>query len=255
MREQLIAAIVIVLVAMPISDAFPDDLRFEAGVKGGPYWAALRGDPVSVWLGGDDGQLAGTIANYQTAFSGGAFVTMFFNDIFGVQAELMYAPKGGEGTAAGQIVFYPENDNPRPAFFNGTVSADLDYVEIPVMAVLELEASESGKLRVRGLAGFTLGFNVHAQSRLEGTAEIRMQDTSKRRYSVDQTEDIGSRVKGQEFGLIFGGAVYYDIGKMDFLVESRWERGLTTIDNTTLYRDVRTSNVSLMFGLSYPFGG
>ncbi len=69
-------------------------------------------------------------------------------------------------------------------------------------------------------------------------------------YDIDEREDIGERVQNFEFGLIFGGEVYWDIGKVDLLIESRWERGLTLLDNTTIYRDIYTSNVSLMYGVS-----
>ena len=66
---------------------------------------------------------------------------------------------------------------------------------------------------------------------------------------------MSGRTKTFEFGLIMGASVYRDIGKEDLVFESRWERGLTTIDNTTLYRNIETGNVCLMFGFSYPFGG
>jgi hypothetical protein len=216
MRKGALLIVITIIVSVIFSNAAFAELRWQAGVKGGTNWGKLKGDPVSLWLGGE---------------------------------------KGGKGTASGTIIFYPPNDNLRPVFFNGTVSATLDYVEFPVMAIFEFEATEGGKVRLRGMAGPTFAFNIHAQSRLEGRAEVEMQDTNKRYYDVDERKDIGELVKNFEFGLILGAAVYWDIGKVDLLIESRWERGLTSLDNTTLYRDIYTSNVSLMFGVSVPIGG
>jgi hypothetical protein len=231
-------------------------LEWQAGLKGGANWAKLTGDPVSLWLGDSpDQQLATTVGDFKGGFTGGGFVTVFLNEFFGVQAELIYMPKGGKGTASGQFVYYPENDNPRPAFFDGELSIDLECVEIPVMAVFEFDATDDAKIRIRGLAGTTFSFNVHADAVLTGTAEIEMQDTSTRTEEIDQSQEIGTYVKDFEFGLIFGGAVYWDIGKVDLLIESRWEGGLTSLDNTTLARDIRTNNVNILFGFSYPFGG
>lgn len=255
MRKGISLAVLTVLVCVIFAGSAFAELRWEMGVKGGACWGKLKGDAVTFWIGGEDGQLAGAVGDSKLGFTGGGFVTVFFNDFFGLQTELMFTPKGGQGTATGNIIFYPEYDNPRPAFFDGTVYAYLDYIEFPVMAVFEFEATEGGKVRIRGLAGTTFAFNIHAERRLKGDATIKMQDTSTRTQQIDQREEIGAGVKNFEFGIIVGGAVYWDIGSVDLLIESRWERGLTTIDNTTLYRDIQTSNVSLMFGFSYPFGG
>lgn len=255
MRKGNLLIALTILVSIIFSSAAYAQLRWQTGIKGGANWGKLRGDAVSMWLGGEDSQLAASLGDAKLGFEGGAFLTVFFNEFFGIQGEVMYMPKGGEGTASGYIIFHPDYDNPRPAFFNGTAYAYLDYIEFPVMAVFEFEATEGGKVRVRGLAGTTFAFNVHAQARLKGRAEITMQDESTRYQDIDERMDIGERVKQFEFGLIFGGAVYWDIGKVDLLIESRWERGLTSVDNTTLYREIYTSNVSLMFGFSYPFGG
>jgi hypothetical protein len=257
MRKGIVLLVITCIFSIVLSsDLSASDLRWQAGVKGGANWAKLVGDPVSLWLGdSQDGQLAGSIGDYKLGFTGGGFLTVFFNEFFGLQTELMYVPKGGQGTATGQIIFQPDYDNPRPAFFNGEVYAYLDYVEVPLLAVFEFEASEGGKIRLRGYAGTTFAFNVNAEARLKGTAEITMQDESTRYQEIDEKQEIGNYVKDFEFGLMFGGAVYWDIGKVDLLIESRWSRGLTTLDNTTLYRNINTSNVSLLFGFSYPFGG
>jgi hypothetical protein len=250
----LIIIIVLAVSFILTSGVSADELRWELGLKGGATWGQLIGDPLSFWATGSDGQLSGTIADNKLGFNGGLFLTLFFNDWIGIQGEAMYMQKGGQGLATGQIMYYPEGDNPRPAFFDGTAYLNLENIEFPVLAIFEFKASEGGKVRLRGLAGPVFSYNIHAETRLEGTAEITLQDTSTRSQSIDQTEEVGQYVKSFEFGLMFGGAVYWDIGNVDLLIEGRWQRGLNTIDNTTQGREIRTSNVSLLFGFSYPFG-
>jgi hypothetical protein len=238
-----------------LSGSASAELRWEAGVKGGANWAQLTGDQISLWLSDDNSEFAGVIGDNELGFCGGIFLTAFFNDFFGLQTEALYIQKGGQGKASGYTVYEYENDNPRPAFFEGTMYAYFDYIEVPLMAVFEFDATDDAKVRLRGYAGTTFGFKANAEVRLEGTAEVELQDTSIRSESIDETRDVTDLVKSFEFGLIFGGAVYWDIGDVDLLIESRWERGLTTIDNTTQYQDIYTSNINLMFGVSVPFGG
>ncbi len=143
MRKGIVLLVITCIFSIGLSTALSaSDLRWHAGLKGGADWAKLIGEPVSLWLGdGQDSQLAGAVGDNKVGFTGGGFLTVFFNDFFGLQTELMYVPKGGQGTASGAIVFYPPGDNPRPAFFDGEVYAYLDYVEIPLLAVFEFDAS------------------------------------------------------------------------------------------------------------------
>jgi len=231
------------------------ELSWEVGVKGGVTWAKLTGDAVSLWLGGEDAQLAGTVGDNKLGFNGGIFAAAFFTEFFGVQVEAMYVQKGGEGVASGKAIYHPGYDNPRDVHFDGTIYAYADYIEFPVLAVFNFDATEGSKVRLRGFAGPVFSQNIRAEARLKGTAYVEAQDTNNRTQSIDERVDIGERVKNFEFGLMFGGAVYWDIGNVDLVIESRWQKGLTTLDNTTYYRDVKTSNVSILFGFSYPFGG
>jgi len=219
-------------------------------------WASLTGaDNVTMWLEGEDSELVGDVGDFKSGFIGGAFLTLFLSDMIGIQTEAMYIQKGGEGPAKGQIIFRPEYGQPQFALFDGTVYAKINYIEVPLLAVFRFDAVDSGNLRIHGLAGPTFALKTDAKGSLEGQGRIKLQDESYRLVDVDQEDDLRNRVKNFEFGILIGAAVYWDIGNVDLVFESRWERGLTTIDNTTLYRDIETSNVCLMFGFSYPFGG
>ncbi len=255
MRKGNLLVSITLLVILIMSAQASAELRWEAGAKGGVTWGKLAGDQIGIWLGGEDSQLAGTVGDNKPGFNGGIFVTAFFSEFFGVQVEAMYVQKGGEGVASGTAIYHPDYDNPREVFFDGTVYAYVDYIEFPVLAVFNFDATDGSKVRLRGYAGPVFAHNIRAEARLKGTAYVEAQDTNYRTQSIDEREDIGQRVKNFEFGLMFGGAVYWDIGNVDLVIESRWEKGLTTLDNTTLYRDIKTSNVSILFGFSYPFGG
>lgn len=255
MRKGILLTVITALVCVIFTGNVFAELRWELGAKGGVNWGKLTGDQLSLWLGGEDSQLAGSVGDNKLGFNGGLFATAFFTPFFGVQVEAMYIQKGGQGAAEGEIIYQPDNDTPRPGEFTGTIYAYFDYIEFPVLAVFNFDATDDSKVRLRGFAGPVFAFNVRADARLEGTAYVQGQDTNYRTENVDQTQDAGDYVKQFEFGMMFGGAACWDIGAVDLIFEGRWEMGLTTVDNTTLYRDIKTSNVSILFGFAYPLGG
>jgi hypothetical protein len=243
------------LVSLTLSAQASAELKWELGAKGGANWAKLTGDQIGLWLTGDDGQLAGTIGDSKLGFNGGIFATAFITGFFGVQVEAMYIQKGGEGVSKGLLVYQQPGDIPRTVEFDGTIYAYFDYLEFPVLAVFNFDATDDSKVRLRGFFGPVFAYNVQSKAKLEGTLYAQPGDTSFRTQSIDEEREVDEYVKSFEFGLMFGGAAYWDIGSVDLIFEGRWEMGMTTLDNTTLARDVKTSNVSILLGVAYPFGG
>lgn len=255
MRKGNLIVAITLLVSIILSAQASAELKWEMGAKGGVDWAKLTGDEIGLWITGDNGQLAGTIGDNKLGFNGGIFATAFFTDFFGVQVEAMYTQKGGQGIASGTYIEEPDNGNPTPVDFDGTIYAYFDYIEFPVLAVFNFDATDDSSVRLRGFLGPTFAYNVRSKARLEGTVYAQLGDTSTQTHSIDESIEVDEYVKSFEFGLLFGGAAYWDIGSVDLIFEGRWEMGMTTLDNTTLARDVKTSNVSLLFGFAYPFGG
>ena len=105
MRKGNLILSITLLVSLALSAQASAELKWEMGVKGGANWGKLTGDAVSLWLGGDDSQLAGSIGDSKLGFNGGIFAAAFFTEFFGVQVEAMYNQKGGQGIASGTYIF------------------------------------------------------------------------------------------------------------------------------------------------------
>lgn len=254
MRKRILLLSFTLLLSLVLSTQVSADLKWEMGAKGGANWGKLTGDAVSLWLGGEDAQLAGSIGDSKLGFTGGIFATAFFTEFFGIQVEALYTQKGGEGIASGLMIYQEPGQNPKEVNFDGTVYACFDYIEFPVLAVFNFDATDDSNVRLRGFLGPVFSHNINAEVRLKGTVYAEASDTSNQTQSIDEKREIGTYVKDFEFGMMFGGAAYWDIGNVDLVFEGRWEAGLTTLDNTTNETDVNTSNVSVLFGVVYPFG-
>ncbi len=256
MRKGIVLLVITCIFSIVLSSNLTAmDLRWELGAKGGANWGKLTGDQVSLWLSGDNGQLAGSIGDSKLGFNGGIFVTAFMTEFFGIQVEAMYNQKGGEGIASGELVYQEAGQNPKLVQFDGTAYLYLDNIEFPVLAVFNFDATDGSSVRLRGFAGPVFGFNMNSEQRLKGDITEELEDTTTKTTSIDEKREIGNYVKSFEFSLMIGGAVYWDIGNVDLVLEGRWEGGLTTLDNTTNYSDVETGNVAILVGFSYPFGG
>jgi hypothetical protein len=117
MKAPCAAAVAVTLaaaVASSVGTAY--GTTWEFGVKGGITNAKLTGDPVSAWLYEEDSEgaaeLSGAVDDYRLGFIGGAYARADFNGFFGIQAELLYKQKGGEGPVEGTAVVTPPNQVP-----------------------------------------------------------------------------------------------------------------------------------------------
>lgn len=229
-------------------------ISWEAGLKGGVASADLQGDPVSLWLGEGETQLAGSISDAMLVFVGGLYLKADFSELFGVQAEVLYKQKGGEGAASGTAIIENPNRVPEAVEFDGTLSLHLDYIQVPVLAVFSHRPGEGGRTTFRAYAGPAFSYGVSAEMRLEGTATTPLNPYYDDGVAIEETQDVGPQVKDFEAGVIIGGGFSYSFGSMEMFLDARWERGFTTIDNTTTGRDSYNSGFELTTGFAIPFG-
>lgn len=241
-----------VLASLAGGDAY--GITWEVGLKAGITNSMLAGDPVSAWLGEGDAQLAGAIDDSRIGFMAGGYARADFNDFFGIQGEILYKQKGGEGPAEGTAVVTPPNQVPLESTFDGTLTLVLDCVEMPVLAVFTLKPTESGRLSLRGLVGPTFSYNAAAEMRLEGQAYNPTLPLDEQSFLVDEAKDAGPWVEDFEVGALIGISISYAYAGMEMLLDARWGRGLTTIDNTVNERSSFTSGVDLMAGFAFPLG-
>jgi hypothetical protein len=229
-------------------------VTWEAGLKMGANSARLRGDPVSLWVTGDASELAGTVGDYKLGFIGGLYARADFNDYFGIQAEVVYTQAGGEGTVAGSAIITQPNQIPQLAEFEGILKLHLDYVQVPVLAAFSFAADDEKRVMLRALVGPTFAYCASAEVQLTGEASMEMPDTNERLASVDERRDAGDYVENVEIGAIIGFSISYALDNVDIVLDARWGRGFTTIDNTTNGRSTYNSGVSIQAGIAIPFG-
>jgi hypothetical protein len=224
--------------------------KWELGVRAGATGARLRGDQVGMWLEFEDLSVAGALSDYKWGFSGGLMIKRNITEHFAIELDALYNQKGGKGTVVGEmLVEYPGNVY-RPGEINGELTASLDYVEFPVLAVFSFPAEYN--IFLEAIVGATFGFNIFAETRFQGRAEVTLEDDSKDIVDIDQKRDISRIMKSSEVGLLIGIGVRIPTSYAEWVFDARWSGGLTTIDNTTRELDVRNSYFQFGVGVMMP---
>lgn len=249
-----IVTAITLMVLVTIGSGVAYGLTWEMGLKAGVTNSRLTGDPVTIWLGEGDVELMGAVDDYKVGFIGGAYARVDFNNFFGIQAEILYAQKGGKGPSKGTAVVTPPNRDPLKSTFEGTLTLQADYIEVPVLAVFSVKSGESGRLSLRGLIGPTFSYNTSAKMRLEGEAFNATLPLDEQWITVDESKDAGTQVVDFELGALMGISISYAFKGMEMLLDVRLGHGLTTIDNTANARSTYNSGVDLMAGVAIPFG-
>ncbi len=230
-------------------------VTWETGAKLGMNSAKMIGDPVSAFVAGEEGDLAGSVSDYSLGFVGGAYLKANFSDFFGIQAEVQYIQMGGEGPVEGTAVLERPNQNPQLAEFEGTLTLHLDYIEMPVLAVFSFNADEEGRLKLRAFFGPTFSYGALAEVQLKGEARFEEPDATDEIVDVDETRDADAIIEDYQIGGVLGFSASYAFDKIDLLLDARWGRGFTTIDNTAAgEHDSYNSGISLQVGIGIPFG-
>jgi hypothetical protein len=249
-----IVAVSLLVVALGCGAAY--GVTWETGLKLGMNSAKLIGDPVSLFVGGEQSELAGSVSDYHLGFIGGVYVKANLSAFFGIQADFQYVQMGGEGPVAGSAIISQPNQQPQLAEFEGTLLLHLDYVEMPVLAVFSFNAGTQGSLQLRGFIGPTFAYGVSAEVQLTGEANMEQADTSHRIEAVDETRDADAIIENFQVGGVLGFSLSYALDKVDLVLDARWGRGFTTIDNTTAAEhDSYNSGISIQAGVAIPFGG
>lgn len=172
----------------------------EFGLKGGVNFANLT-----------DGD-----GDTKTGLVFGAFYAYELNDSFSIQPELLYIQNGSKATEDGV-----------------TVKFNMDYLQIPVLAKLKFQGSETVQPYV--LAGPYVGLKMSAKLKAEAGD------------SSGETDLDGA--KGTDFGVTLGAGVAVKMGTGNILVEARYNMGLTKVFEDPL--ENKNTAFSLMVGYGF----
>lgn len=158
-------------------------------------------------------------------FAAGGFVTFGFSETFSIQPEVYYVIKGLRQKVEGS--------------FESTIT--LDYVEIPVLAKFSSETQNN--VMFSFLTGPAFAYHLKGKTNIkpEGGKEIE--------------KDLDTKIF--DYGLVFGINVSIDVYYFKIIFETRYTRGLPTINkdwsNNPGGEDFKVKNsvFSLLVGFSF----
>lgn len=207
--KKLVAALFMVTIVAAASNA--NAARWSLGTLGGVNIADLTSvDETSM----------------KTGFSGGGFVGADFSESVSGRVEFLYTQKGAQ-----------RNENPE--FGGDDTTAKLDYVEFPILVVIDLNNSPTGEFSVIG--GPSFGYNVVAEEELEDGS----------------IADYADYVNKFEASLVLGAEYEHIEQSLSVFLDTRITIGLTGIlDNAASALDgVKNIGFGILVGVKFPLGG
>lgn len=184
----------------------------QFGVKAGGSYARLEIEPE-----------AGGFDKGRFGVTGGGFAVLPLDRRFSVQLEALFSPKGASDDIDGA---------------EGTITLQLDYLEIP--ALLRIAGPAAGSKRVHFFGGPTLGLRLAAHQQSKLTTDF---------LSQGAVDDIGDLVKRFEVAVVAGAGV--DIGRR-LVIDGRYAWGLTNVTrNEADSTRIRTRLFSVMAGFRF----
>ncbi|NPV83156.1 MAG: PorT family protein [Candidatus Aminicenantes bacterium] len=197
--------------------ASPALAGIKSGIKGGITLANIKSVPET---------FEGYNWETKTGLAGGVFLEIGLPGPISIQPEVLYVQKGAKITVTeGEVT--------------GTFSANIDYIEIPLLLKFNLV---SGGLTIPSVyAGPYFGFNTKAEfvTKVEGYPEIK--------------EDIKDDIKNTEFGVTFGLGLTQKLGVIKVTLDARYDLGISNIIEETVVEpsSIKTRTWLFMAGISF----
>jgi hypothetical protein len=184
---------------------------FAGGVREG-IDVILLGGTSSAYFRGSDNVLLGE-GTRKGGTAGLAFV-MVVNPTIGLEMDIRYTQKGGEGN-----VDVSDYDKPTtgPSYVgNGTT--ELNYIEVPLLVAAHMATGRNSFAR----AYSGPSFNFLASANFDGEIE-----------GQPQKVDIKDNISSMDFDLVIGGGWTYETHTASIWFDGRWVLGLVSIDNNS----------------------
>jgi hypothetical protein len=189
----------------------------EKGVRAGLAVADLRGDFAD---------LVG--ADRRVGLAGGGFLRVHFPGPVGLEAELLYVMKG----ATTEIDVTDESGT---TLGTGTITYQLDYVEIPVL--LRVALGGAGPVQPSLLLGPSLGVKVRSRLAYDGPGP-------------DMSADL-NQVEDTDFGLVGGVGLEFGHGPARMLLDARYTLGLANVLGPPSLVEARTGTFTITGGVGF----
>lgn len=215
--------------ALPL--LFVQPAAAQLGLKGGVN--------LTDFIGGDAGQTEGT-----QGLNLGASFGLFRIDRLQLVAEVYYRQKGGIGDLQNLEDFGDSSGSTTAG--GGEVEVGLDYVEIPVVARVDM-GKRGGSLLPYVFGGPAFGWKVRCGVVVAGSggpSETRCDDL---------TQDLERTIRSYDMGIVLGAGLDFVLPRRIGVVnlDARYTGGLSKIGEGADALDIRNRAFSLMLGYSF----
>jgi hypothetical protein len=203
--------------------SYPAHSQIKIGIQGGANFASINpvNDP--------------TEFENKTQFMGGVVVQFKISNMFYIQPEVNYLPKG---------TGYTMSDPSLVGIIDPRFKVDyiLNYIEIPINCLAKFDA---GSFRPFLFAGPSLSFLSS-----KPTMEIKHVETG-----ISETTDIQENIETTDFSVNFGAGIDFILSsKIDLFIMARYSLGMTSIyKDKSLDGEAKTQGIAITAGLKFGF--
>jgi len=184
--------VIAVLVLFLVMTTTPSIAGVKFGVKGGLTLANIKSVPET---------FQGYKWETKQGLVGGVFAEIGLAGGFSLQPEVLYVQKGAKiPVSEGEIT--------------GTLKANIDYIEIPLLFKYNLISG--GPTVPSVYVGPFVGFNTKGEFVIKANG-------------YEEREDIKDDLKSTEYGLVFGLGLTQNLGVLKLTLDARYDLGLSNI--------------------------
>lgn len=237
----ILVALIILGISPP--QTIQAELRFDAGIKGGVSSTRLTGDgTVERSRTFEDAATGQTITinqhlqNTKPGWVIGAYGAAYFAERWGIRLEGLYCRKGGKG----KIYALVKDPTTGPFNYEGDETISINYLEFPLLGMYRAPAGETTTIEL--FLGPAMAFQTKAETTVDITSGLMAEPV---------TEDIGDQIKSTDIGIVLGADVKFDLPKTRVVIDARWTRGLSSIDDSDENLDIKNSAITVTVGLGY----
>jgi hypothetical protein len=204
--------------------------EITVGIKGGINIADLEIDDPS---GGEE-------TDTRTVFGVGAYAEFGIGDVFAIQPEVLYAPKGA--TDQGEVA------EPEEAV---ELTFKLNYIEVPLLLKARIPVKNSAVT-----PSLYVGPVVAFETKCEVEATNASLSVSASCDTIGEFGEENIETKSVDFGIALGAGLAIPVGPVVLVGDVRYTLGLTDINDTAALDEVNIKNRvwSFSVGAGMPIG-
>jgi len=217
LRRTLLVLLVSCIAVLAAGSAYGQSIAI--GVKGG-----LNSSDLSI----NDPDDPSIDFDTKTGFAGGIFGQFAIGDLFAIQPEVLYSPKGAKLTDE-----------------EVTASINLKYIEIPILLMARI--ATNGNLRPLFYVAPVVSFESSCKLAASGEGVTIDVDCDAAGDATDG--DFELKTKSTDFGMAFGVGLEVNLNALVLQLDGRYNLGLSNLNDTSGEEDISVKNRTWQFFL------